>query len=445
MKNILLINSPIFDSQFTTKKEDLLPPLGLGIIYSSLANDGIQCELLDTILENITPDALINNINESKFSFVGLNIFTTNYRIVKYVVEGISRKIDFVIGGISTRTLYEHIFSWDTNNNIYVVYGDGELILKDILRGTLKEKPHNYAKNRSFFVVDRDSLYFNKDISAIVPNRDCFGGEPSVNAHGLLEANIVTSRGCMYSCAYCSAAHSLNRKLSVRIQSNESVIGEIKSLVSIYDDLGSIRILDDLFLRDKITIDNAINIFSEFDLKWRAMAHIKTFKQSNISNLHDLIMSGLYELSIGIESGSAKILNLINKQNSVTDIKSTIQKLLCAGINVKGYFIYGFPDETEDDFKKTYELALFLKEQSLKYNVTFRASVFKFRPYHGTILYKKILDSSRDGLEILENISPDVELNSLIGREQFNFKSENYSSEGDDILTKYISLTNNIN
>jgi len=119
--------------------------------------------------------------------------------------------------------------------------------------------------------------------------------------------------------------------------------------------------------------------------------------------------------------------------------------LLCAGINVKGYFIFGFLDETEDDFKKTYELALFLKEESLKYNVCFRPSVFKFRPYHGTIMYKRILDSNHDVLEVLENISPDDELNNSIGREQFNFKSGNYSSEGDDILTQYISMTNNLN
>lgn len=445
MKNMLLINSPIFDTKYNTKKEDLLPPLGLGIIYSSLINDGIQCELVDAILENMTPDNLINIIDESKHSFVGINIFTTNYHIVKKIVEGVSRKVDFVIGGISTRTLYEHIFSWGTNNNIYVVYGDGELILKDILNGSIKEQPNKYKKSRMFFKVGRDSQYFNKDISAIAPNRDCFDGEPSVNVHGLLEANIITSRGCIYNCAYCSAAQSLNKTLSVRLQSNASVVAEIKSLVSIYDNLKSIRILDDLFLRDKQTIDNAINIFSEFHLKWRAMAHIKTFKMCDIPDLHNLINSGLYELSIGIESGSEKILNLINKKNSVNDIKTTVQMLLCAGINVKGYFIFGFLDETEDDFKKTYELALFLKEESLKYNVCFRPSVFKFRPYHGTIMYKRILDSNHDVLEVLENISPDDELNNSIGREQFNFKSGNYSSEGDDILTQYISMTNNLN
>lgn len=444
---ILLINSPIFDTQQGVNEEDLLPPLGLGIILSSLRSSDISCQLIDAMLENITPDDLIKIINESNSKYVAINIFSTNYQLVQKIVEGVSRNVDFIIGGISTRTLYKHIFEWNTSNAIDIIYGDGELILPDIINCSVKEKPKEIASQRRFFKIDKDSKYFNIDISSIKPDRDFFDGEPIVNIHGLTEANIVTSRGCMYSCAYCSAAHSLNRSLSVRIQTVESIVSELNSIVEKYQSVESIRVLDDLFLRNQQTIDNAVDIFSKFCLKWRAMAHIKTFNGSHNSLLKKLVDSGLYELSIGIESGSDRILKLINKKNTVDNIKTTIPKLFSEGINVKGYFIYGFPSETEDDFKKTYELAQFLKKESVRNHVQFRTSVFMFRPYHGTILYNSIISSNskNNDLDVLKSIIPDSELNKSIGRKQFNFKADNFSSVPDKILREYISKTNNLN
>ena len=67
--------------------------------------------------------------------------------------------------------------------------------------------------------------------------------------------------------------------------------------------------------------------------------------------------SGCIELFIGIESGSPEIRKFINKAGSINEIRQTVKKLLDAGINVKGYFMYGFPEETIEQMKQTYELA----------------------------------------------------------------------------------------
>ena len=69
----------------------------------------------------------------------------------------------------------------------------------------------------------------------------------------------------------------------------------------------SIRVLDDLFLRDFNSVNNAISIFSEFpNMHWRGMAHVVSLKNS-LENLHNLRISGCQELFLGIESGSEKI------------------------------------------------------------------------------------------------------------------------------------------
>ncbi len=95
------------------------------------------------------------------------------------------------------------------------------------------------------------------------------------------------------------------------------------------------------------------------------MAHVQTFRDVDEGLLAQLQASGCHELFIGIESGSPKILGSINKTKDITVIVSNLTKVFKAGINIKGYFIYGFPKETREDMQLTFELALELKRLAL--------------------------------------------------------------------------------
>ncbi|MGB8815683.1 MAG: radical SAM protein [Minisyncoccia bacterium] len=154
-----------------------------------------------------------------------------------------------------------------------------------------------------------------------------------------------------------------------------------------------------------------------------------------------LKQSGCKEMFIGIESGSPRILKMIHKTSDVVLIKRTIDRVFQAGINVKGYFIFGFETERSDDMQMSFDLAKNLKEISLKSGVNFRTSVFQFRPYHGTELY---YDMIRKGRIIDEVVSSDG-LSINIGRRQFNFTSGNFSEVSDDDLQQFIIRTNGVN
>lgn len=110
---------------------------------------------------------------------------------------------------------------------------------------------------------------------------------------------------------------------------------------------------------------------------------------------------------------------------------------------MKGYFIYGFPGETAEDMDQTFALAKKLKALAKRYKVNFRTSVFQYRPYHATEIYHNL---QRQGAD-LENqqVAPNSELSSLVGRLQFNFHTGNYSKVGDDALHDYIYRTINLN
>lgn len=430
-----LINSPLFLDK--TINEDSLPPLGQGYIATSLKNSGIDVSLIDCVKEKITALEIINKINSDRPKYVGINIFTQNYEIVKSIIESITVQCILFIGGQATKFLYQDIINWRTNNECFVIIGEGEYIIPSICMKTCKQKPILCENNITVYVVDKDSGYYPRDISVIKLDRAFFKNELMENHYGEQEVAIITSRGCIFDCAFCGGARSLNAEIEPRIRGQQSIENEISDLLALYPKLQSVRVLDDLFLRSKNSIQIAINVFSKYPrITWRGMAHVLSIKNA-IDYLNDLKKSGCKELFIGIESGSPKIRNKINKQGSCEDVLFVAKKILEAGIDLKGYFILGFPGEDENDFRLTLNLALAIKDLADQANATFRTSVFQFRPYHGTKLYNELLEN---GVEV-NACKPNDDITSMIGRGSFNFSSGNYSLENNEVLNRYIDAT----
>ena len=59
------------------------------------------------------------------------------------------------------------------------------------------------------------------------------------------------------------------------------------------------------------------------------------------------------EVHIGVESGSDRVLETMNKRTDVETLARGVQMIKDAGIRVKTYLMYGFPGETEEDRQKT--------------------------------------------------------------------------------------------
>lgn len=439
---VLLINSPIFREESKFDNEDSLPPIGLGLIATYLQNNKVDVELLDSLYHKISVIDLKQILNNLRPDFIGINVFTTNYELVEDIIESIDFPSHILIGGLATKELYTKIIGWKSGNNIDVVIGDGELITLDIVKNKVHEEPFINSANRRVFRITPFSQYYVSDISDIELDRKLFSNEPIQNQFGELEANIITSRGCINSCTFCAAARSMNKDYPVRERSESSIISELEHIKTGFSSIESIRILDDLFLKSKSSVLKAISIFSGYEFNWRSMAHVKTFSRVDLKTVKALQKCGCRELFIGIESGSPRILKAMNKTADKGMIIRNITKLFEARISVKGYFIYGFPGETELDMKRTYNLALELKELSEKYHTNFRTSVFQFRPYHGSEIFSLL--NKRFNMDSIHSI-PNQSLTDMIGRSQFNFQSGNYSNVCLETIHDYICKTNELN
>lgn len=436
MKRFILVNSPLSKEPIMVN-ENYLAPLGLGYIATYLNEAGINVKVVDCIKEKISVTEIISFLNREHPDCVGINVFTQNYEIVKHIVENINSGIECFIGGQVVKSIHKKIVEWNTDNKMNIIIGEGEFIIPAIVNQRCEQIPMYQTKSRSIYKVDNDSPYFPRDISNVQLNRDFLGDEVIINHYDEKEAAIITSRGCPYNCAFCGGANSTNKNVSIRFRSPESIRNEIKEILARYPDVHSIRVLDDLFLHNTNSIDTANNIFSSFpQLSWRGMVHVLSFANS-LESIEKLKKGRCRELFMGIESGSDRVRNIINKIGTVDEVIRVSKEILKNGIDLKGYFIYGFPNETEDDFRKTYGLATQLKELSQKTTGTFRTSVFQFRPYHGTQLYDEIV---KNGGKISECKFNGV-LGQSNGRMQFSFDSGNYSSESTDVLNQYIIKT----
>ena len=436
MKKFILFNSPIFWDA-TKEKEQYLSPLGLGYIATYLEKAGIDVTIVDCVKERKSVNDIVDFINKTHPDYIGINIFTQNYEMVKYIIESITITCDCFIGGQVVKSIYLDILRWNTQNRLNIIIGEGEFIIPALVSGRCKQIPEQENDQKVVYRVNKTSEYFPKDISNIFLNRKYLGNEIIYNHYGEKEIAIITSRGCAFDCAFCGGAKSLNKDITTRIRTEESVITEIREILSAYPDIQSIRVLDDLFIRNGKSIDMTNNIFLKFPhLSWRGMVHVLSLAK-DVEKVKKLRRGRCRELFIGIESGSESVRRKINKLGTIDDIITVSKAILESGIDLKGYFIYGFPGETKEDFQKTYELASKIKEISTNTTGTFRTSVFQFRPYHGTQLYNEIVKSTG----IIHECEFNQSISKFEGRSQFNFDFGNYSKEKDEILSQYIIKT----
>ena len=429
---ITLLNSPIYRDA-TRSDENYLPALGLGYIATALRAAHIGVELVDCVSERLGVMDALRVIEESQPDWVGLNVFSQNLEIVREIVARMPSATKIMIGGPAAGGLYPHLLRWRESGELAVVVGEADFIAADLVRGTIREPARYVDGDRRVFVVDKASIYFPRDLGQTKLDHSLLKRELVINHFGMQEASIITSRGCPYNCAYCGAARDMNRDTLTRIRLPHDIRLEIDELRDLHPQLGSIRILDDLFLRNRASFSVATGVFSAVAaLEWRAMAHVLPVTRS-IDLLPDIKLSGCRELFIGMESGSPGVRQAINKQGAVEDVYKAVTSLMELGIDVKGYFICGFPGENERDCDFTLRLAERIKAASAGLAGSFRPSVFQFRPYHGTRLYDDLVDKGVPVGPIVPNPRPDTP-----SRAQFNFHAGNFSSISDERLAWYI-------
>jgi len=165
---------------------------------------------------------------------------------------------------------------------------------------------------------------------------------------------LFTSRGCPYQCAFCSGAEFWG---NVRFFNAEYVVDEIKQLYSL--GVRSIAIWDDLFIADRARLIKIIELLEESGLS-NALSFTFTIRANSVTQeLCDLIKRLRIDgVSFGTESGSDRVLKLMNKGVTVEQNSKAIEILRSNGIPVATGVVIGWPTETEQELKQTFDFLI---------------------------------------------------------------------------------------
>lgn len=397
---IFLINPPFY---FQGDLEYLTQNLGLGYLAAYLLRRGHTFEALDALAEGADNFQLVNIRGRSAkrygLSFdeitrripsgadmIGITAPFSNHATIidelSIAIKKIRPNIPIVLGGVYPSTQPERALESSVD---FVVVGEGEIPLAALADGV---DPHDvpgvwHKKDgeivnggRSEMIAEPDSIPF--------PARHLFPMEKyfSISPRGLRasrSATMITSRGCPYSCSFCSIHPVYARQW--RARSPENVLAEIDKLIDEYG-IKSIEFED-----DNLTLDagRAKAIFEGLisrRIAWSCPNGVRV-DSLDAQMIGLMKRSGCNLIHLAVESGDPEMLKIMNKKLSLDQalkVASTCHEL---GMGMIGFFIVGHPGETEARFRNTLKFVKKLKSLGMP-----NCGVHIATPYPGTELLK---------------------------------------------------------
>jgi radical SAM superfamily enzyme YgiQ (UPF0313 family) len=225
----------------------------------------------------------------------------------------------------------------------HIIAGEGEQLLLDLLEGQIEQG------KRVITADDRGGRFLDL-ADTTVPDY----GDLNIEAYPLVAQHA--SRSCPFQCRFCSETlqWGLYRKKSMN-----QVVDECENMMEQY----ATRV----FLFCDSLMNPFINALSDevcrrgqrvyWDGYLRADRYLCT--KQNVTRWRQ---GGLYRARVGVESGSDRVLEAMGKRITVDDIETTLRRLAEAGVKTTTYWVVGYPGESEEDFGKTLELLVKLRD-----------------------------------------------------------------------------------
>jgi len=413
--NIMLIDPPFY--RFMGYYNRYFP-LGLAYMAAVLRNEGHKVLIYDSdaninpskmdfshleqsyplYLQSLKDDRhhlwqeMKGDIHNFKPDVIGISVWTSfaasAFKIAS-LCKGYDHSIPIVMGGPHISLKHEEVIKICPDVD-YLITGEGETtfsellkILQNIKTYENSDDPFKDIKGLSYklngvavhnphreFISDLDSLPF--PAYDLLFNKDCYTAEDM----GL----IMSSRGCPYGCSYC-ATEIWKRK--VRYHSVDYIVEAIHRVIkefgtkqfSFKDDSLTANKKRVLALCDKLIKENiAIN--------WDCNTRVDLVDEELLRKMK---AAGCNSIKVGIETGSEKVLKLVNKKTTLAQARDAAKLFKKVGIHWTGYFMIGIPSETREEI---YQTLNFMREIKPDF-----ASLSVYGPFPGTDLFKIGIES----------------------------------------------------
>jgi radical SAM superfamily enzyme YgiQ (UPF0313 family) len=383
-----------FDPKQVRKMQPYAP---LGTLYaaSALGAGNISVAVFDTMLEAPKPgfaDALkrlrpkIVAIYEDDFNFLSKMCLTRMRELAWQLAHEAHEAGAIVIAHGSDAT--DQAEAYLRNGVDFVLRGEAELTLVELCSAILSGHPHldvpglvyldgadrpveslnRTPKNASWHTLPKPA----RELIDLEPYRQAW-----TSAHGHFSANVVASRGCPYHCNWCAKPISGNK---FQIRPARLVAAEIRELKEMYG-VQHIWFGDDVFALNHHWVQDFAN-------EIEAMHCVIPFKiQSRADLMSPATVAGLKragcdEVWMGVESGSQKILNAMDKGLRVSDVIIARSRLSDEGIRACFFLQFGYPGETWEDIQQTIALVRNTRPDDIGISFSY--------PLPGTVFYERV-------------------------------------------------------
>ena len=324
-------------------------PLSLAYIAKPLMKKH-DVEVLDIWACGYDNSEVKEIIRQKDFDAVGISALCTQYSYVKWISKEIKSIKDkpVVLGGLLATNSTDIVLK-NTEVDICIL-GEGEETIVDLLDNLdeLDEVEGIAYKDRGEIIRNKPRGLISDLDDIEFPAWELFPAETYITSSTYMDEgrqmSVVVGRGCPYRCTYCSRSFD-----NVRYRSVDNVISEIKELIKRYN-IQTVRFADELIVVNKKRTSELCDKIKPLGIKWTCQGRVNTVDYTLLTKMKE---SGCIRIGYGIESGSQKILDIMNKRVTIKQAEEAIAATRRAGIELWPQFMFGMVGETKDTIRET--------------------------------------------------------------------------------------------
>ena len=387
---ILLIKSGNNDS----RSIGMTPPLGLMYVASYVRQTrGDEVKIFDIRFYKDPLKEIQCIVSEMSPDIIGISALTLEapamYQIARFVKTISDAPV--IVGGPHATSAPEKVLE---NKDIdIVIIGEGEITFKELLTSLDKGQGIDningigYRKGNDIMLTPQREYVDNLD-QLPFPAWDLielnqYAGMKSMSTIIFRSSFrpymvMLTSRGCPFRCTYC---HNIFGK-KFRARSVANVLEEMAMLIEQYQ-ISDFEIIDDIsnFDRERIKLILLGILEKGWKIRFSFPNGVRTdMLDEEVVRL--MRKAGAAEMSIAVETASPRLQKMIKKNLNLEKVRHMINFAADQGIFLRGFFMMGFPTETEEEIQATIDFAC---SSRLHTALFFVVNMFK-----GTEIYKQV-------------------------------------------------------
>ncbi|MBI4846236.1 MAG: cobalamin B12-binding domain-containing protein [Candidatus Omnitrophica bacterium] len=363
-------------------------PMGLLKIAAVLLQKKHEVKFFDQYVEYKSKNQIFEFMRNEHPDVVGISVIAPTFSWVKELCYFIRKELlqTKIVLGNSFASLYAQEILRDEVADV-VVFGEGEYSMPEVVESLQENRPLTWIAGIAFrqgeeVVITKQRAPIS-DLDALpypawnLININNYNRVPMLGLYGP-SAMIQGSRGCAYHCFYCSQDATFRK---FRKRSIVSIVDEMEYLYEHYH-VPNIIFLDAYF---PFSIQSGFEFCDEVirrglheKVRWVTETKVDQVNEALLKRMKE---AGLYLIMYGFETGSERILAMINKNTCLEQAHEAMKYTKKYAIKTLGLFMIGFPEETEEEVKKTIRFSQELDCDLVKYNLLI--------PYPGTGLYER--------------------------------------------------------